>query len=206
MDGKSSMKVFQWVRAQLVFVFKGRQVPQVLVKAGAEASVVASRAAINQAALAVQQGGDVGAFYVALKEQIKLAHMANAALARGGWDNMRPQDWQRVESLVAEQFDYARGFAQDIARGRYGRGGDLSSGVLSRAAQYSDAARATYENERTQAHKESGATHATRIAAATDHCPTCQAENGVKRLIDEVVAIGDSECLGNCHCVIIYDF
>lgn len=196
---------FRWMRTALQFVRNGRVVPQSVVKAGAEAVVTQSRFGIMDAALKVQQGGDVGAFYAALKEQVKLAHMANAALARGGFDNMTPRDWQRVTDKVASEFEFARGFVEDVARGRYGKpGGELSQGVLSRATQYAEASRSTYENEYREANKEAGRTQAMRVLAAADHCPGCVAAAGEWMDIDDVLPIGDAECRHNCHCTLIF--
>lgn len=196
---------FQFVRAALQFTVGGRPVPQPLAKAGAQATISETRARMFAATLKLQQGsGDVNAWRAEMQSAIKLLHIANTALARGGFSHMRPSDYAAQAPKIADQYGYLEGFAYDIARGRYGAPEALREAVLSRAAQYAERGRAIYENERTAAHTEAGYAFATRVLAASDHCDVCQAEGGVKRPIDEVVEIGDSPCGNRCWCVLIY--
>lgn len=200
-----------WDRSKLAYVLDGRGVPQIGVKASAEAVVAEARAQIRVLTDRLQGGQiSLSEWYEQMQAATKAMHGAEIALARGGWDNMRPSDWERASQSVLNQWEGVEGkfpglrsFAEDAARGRYGQG--LESGAMNvRAQMYAEAGRAAYENERTAVHQESGYRYATRLAGAVDHCPTCQAENDVKREIDEVVEIGDSECGPNCHCVLIY--
>lgn len=209
-------------RAAMSYAVNGRAVPPALAKAGAEAVVQRARFVISDLSLKLQQGLiSTEEWYAGMKEATKLAHMGNAALARGGFDNMTAADWRKVEGKVFDQWAGVEGkypglrrFAEDIERGRYGRAvpatadtaAQLMSGNMTqRAGQYATSTRATYENTRTEMHQERGYVYATRIKGDVDSCPTCIAEADVRRPIDEVVPIGDSECGARCWCVIVYD-
>lgn len=51
--------------------------------------------------------------------QLKDLHLQEAALARGGWQNMTQADFGRVGRLLRDQYGFLHGFAQDIATGEY---------------------------------------------------------------------------------------
>jgi hypothetical protein len=213
---------FTYNRQELRYLVNGRAVPPAIAKAGAEAVVTQARFAISDLTIKLQQGL-IGAdeWYAGMKEATKLAHMAQAALARGGFDNMSPADWRKVEGKIYNQwagvpgkYPGLRRFAEDVERGRYGRAvaatgstpAQQMSGTLpQRAGMYAESTRGTYENTRTEMHQERGFRYATRIKAAVDSCPTCIEEADKKVPIDEVVPISDSECGSRCNCVIIYD-
>jgi len=215
------MGLFKWVADKFHFVFgaggsglpnvtPGAVVPDATIKACAESVIAESRFVISDLSLKLQQGAiSLDDWYAGMKAATKDLHTANAALARGGWDEMRLRDYARVENIVADQwngvegkFPGMRAFAEDVKAGRYGDTLE-KNGFLNRAGQYADAGRATYENERVELAKERGHLFGKRILAALDHCPTCLAEGGVVRPIDEIVAIGDSECGARCGCVVV---
>lgn len=154
-------------------------------------------------------------WYTGMKKETKILHMAEAALARGGFDQMREMDWLRVEKLVAQQwegiegkFPGLRSFATDIRDGRYGKGENLERGFLSRSGMYGDAGRLTYENERLAMRIESGVRlEAKRVKGANDHCPDCiaWADLGWIDALEMMAKyyIGASVCGGRCWCVIV---
>jgi hypothetical protein len=195
--------MFAWDAATLTFETNGQKVPPPLVKAGAEAVVSHSTFLLQDLGIKCQAGTITPAeFYAQAKTAMKAQIMANFALAHGGFDMVSPAQWVNCEALVLKEFEYLSGMAQKMTSGYYGA--DLTSnGFLAHLQMHAQLGRSVYENEYLQAHKEKGATHARRVAGAVDHCPTCVAENGVVRPIDEVVPIGESECLTRCHCIIV---
>lgn len=198
---------FAWNRAQMTFTRGNAIVPRAAAKAAANAVVGEVRAKIADAALRLQQGTlDVAAWAAEHDRYVKILNGANSALARGGFDEMTPRAWESASQKVAKQFGYSRAFAEDVASGRYGKPGkDLSQGVLSRALQYGDSGRATYENTLTEVHVENGFGFAKRIKGDVDNCPDCiEWARDVWTPIDEIEEIGSSVCRGNCHCVIIF--
>ena len=208
---------FTYSRSELRFYLRGKAIDPALQKAGAEALIKTARFNISDISLKLQQGKiDTAEWYAAMKEQTKLLHMGQAALARGGFENMSAADWKKVEPKIFDQwagvegkFPGLRRFAEDVERGRYGRAdgvGQVMNGVVTqRSGMYADSSRATYENTRTEAHTEAGYAFGTRVKGAVDSCPTCINENGVKRPIADVVEIGDSECgAARCHCILLH--
>ena len=201
-----------WLPQTMGYRVDGRAVSELRQKGATEAIVSQSNAQIRVIADRLQRGEiDVSEFYAAMQRETKTLQMASAALARGGVENMRPADWNRVENVIAEQwsggekFAGLRAFAEDIARGRYGQNsGELSDAVLSRAGLYAQAGRATYENERVELARESGNTLARRVLGASDNCDDCVAwASDEWRPIEEVEPIASSVCGARCHCVIV---
>lgn len=225
---------FTYSRADLAYLLNGKPVSAAYTKGSCEAAIQHVRFLISDVSLKLQQGSiDIATWYAAMKEHTKMLHMAEAALARGGWDNMSQADWRKVEQKIFNQwagvgeppfkgrgeFPGLRRFAEDVERGRYGTVAQavtdatgkiitparvLNGQVTRRAGQYADSGKATYENTRLEVSAESGHDWGMRIAGNNDHCFTCQNENGVKRPINEVVLIGDSECGGSkCNCILV---
>lgn len=204
-------QVLSWSRSQLAYQMNGRSMPQSVIKAAADSVSNEARATIRVLSDRLQSGVlSLDEWYGGMQEATKLLHASETALARGGWDNMRPSDWERASGKVLEQWEGVEGkfpglrsFAEDIEKGRYGQNAEMT-GLNQRAQMYSDAGHASYENERTFLHEENGFATATRIRGDADSCPTCLEEDGVDRPINEVVEIGNSECGSKCRCVIIY--
>jgi hypothetical protein len=203
-----------WDADNFSYVVDGEEVDALAAK-GASAAV-ASEANANIRVLSDRlQAGQISLqeWYDGMKRETKMLHMAQAALARGGFEQMRPKDWERVEQIVAAQwngvedaFPGLRSFAEDIRNGRYGNA-PLSSGVLARAGQYADAGRATYENERLVARMETGPREAKRVRGFADSCRDCIMWAALDWIsAEEMLAkypIGASVCGARCWCVIV---
>lgn len=194
-----------WSRARLAFLINGRAAPPAVSKAAAELVIQNAGADVARLSEALQNGElTLAEWERGMREAVKRMHGANAALARGGWGQMRPADWERVGEKVKFHLEYLRGMAVRVQKGVYGPAAQ-SPAFNAHAQQYVNAARATYENERLAVHREGGFTEARRVLAASHHCRTCEeaaAEGWVP--IGEVLPIGDAECRANCQCVIIY--
>jgi len=135
-------------------------------------------------------------------EQIKLAHTASAASARGGWAQMGQSDWGAAGRMIRTQYDYLNNFANQIADGTQA----LDGRALVRADMYGDAARGTFEESRRRYERlMNGMELERRVLGESDHCPDCldyAAEDW--QPIGTLPAIGDSVCLTNCHCTFEY--
>lgn len=200
---------FSFRRSDLQFVMGSRQaiVKPTLVKAGAEAVVDEARFRMTELVHRLQRHEiDIDVFYLETKRQVKLLHTAQAALARGGWDQMRPADYARVADEVGRQFGFLRERVEVAAKGAYGP--DYTRrGFEAHIGQYADAGRSTYENTRLQVLKEGGAVEAQRIRAATDGCEDCIAWADLGWIpiedMESNYPIGSGACRNNCHCVIV---
>lgn len=110
------------------------------------------------------------------KGELKLLHVQQAVLSRGGWERMTPSDWGRVGQAIREQYRFLAGFAEDIANGTFKSGRIMSNGmILGRAAMYAQSGRATYWKEQSVVQSIAGMTQERRIAVGDDRtCGPCQ--------------------------------
>jgi hypothetical protein len=137
-----------------------------------------------------------------MMEQIKLAHTASAAAARGGWAQMSQSDWGAAGRMIRDQYDYLRNFADQIASGQQ----LLNGNALVRADLYADAARGTFEQMRRRyEQQQNGMQEERRVLGEADHCEGClaQAELGWQP-IGTLDPIGAEECITRCHCTFFY--
>lgn len=138
---------------------------------------------------------------VAMRRHVKNTHLNAVAMERGGYANMRPQDYGRVGQIVREQYGYLKNFAGDIASGKQRLDGTL--GV--RAKLYSQAGRNSYY--RSKAANMSGkVTHQRSIRSARDSCWQCVELHGrVFRIDDSSFPLpGRRVCNHNCRCHLEY--
>lgn len=192
----------------------GKEIEAQRVKGGADAIARAQKAEILLIGQRLQNEEiSLQEAYDAAKREIKALHIAEAALARGGFENLRESDYAGISNIVAAQwngvdgkFPGLRAFFMDIQNGRYGRE-TLGRGMTARLAQYAGAGRATYENERLRAQMQRFRMEARRVRGALDGCVECIAWAGLGWIdADEMLEkypIGDSRCGGNCGCVIV---
>jgi hypothetical protein len=198
----STPNVFQWIGAKLAFAWQGRTLKRDIMRAAAELAVQQASADVGRITERLVNGlTNVREWESEMQAALKRLHCANAALARGGWQQMAPANWRRVEETLRFHYPYLRGFAQDVAAGKVSE-----RQILGRAQRYVLASRGTYENERLELHKERGFAEARRVlAGSVAHCSTC-AEEAAKgwQPIDEMLPIGDAECRAACNCAIVH--
>lgn len=203
----------EWSPRLLVYKLNGREMKSQLPQGAADAVAQEAKARLGTIATRIQAGeitlkqGKAEAKYAT-----KIMVMAEKALARGGWDQMRPADWKAAELDVLRIWEGSGGkfpdggivkVFEDASKGYFGpqldRGG-FNYWMQRPALQ----GHAVYNNERTSLHVEQGYVYATRLMSNVDNCPTCIEEDGKKVLIDEVVPIGQSECRESCRCELVF--
>lgn len=200
-----------WSHTEAEYSRKGKVLADVVTKAAAE-SVTANMKRGEISRLIQQLAAKTittDEFYAGMKETVKNGQMAAMAVARGGWGEVRPADWGRLEPSIFEQyngndkFPGLRKFAEDIKSGRYGTD-QLMQGAWSRAAAYAESPRQVYENEHVLARQEAGHEEAIRLLAAVDHCADCLEWAAMGWIpIDEMLgsyAIGVAACGSRDHC------
>jgi hypothetical protein len=166
---------------------------------------VADKASERMAALALrlQQGQiSLATFQSDFMREIKLSQSAAAVLAHGGSQQMTFSRWGAVGSRVREQYKYAQGFAEDVASGKQ----PLNGSLLSRAKQYGQAVRVSYERAFGRDQLMRGYTSERNILGAVDkHCSECVAQSSRSWVgIGELVPIGRRRCRSQCRCTIRY--
>ena len=144
-----------------------------------------------------------------MMQEIRLSHLANAALAKGGPDQMTPADNGRAGQAIREQYDYLNKFAQQVASGKQKLDGTLTR----RAQMYAEAGRDTYEATVWAEMKKRGLTLVRSVLHAKDSCTTngkstsgCieEARKGFVPIDAKppagITRIGGRTCRTNCRC------
>lgn len=199
----------RWVRGKFEFTADGQPVPPSIVKGAAEVAVVNYRAEMQRLGEGLSDRNNVLSWYQAMRQQIKGLVISEGALARGGWEQMRPADYRALEPIVEREFTYLRAFAEDVVSGKYGPIPSQNNRFLQRVAQYANAGRSTYENERVKAQSENlgGDTESKRLLGGSAHCDDCLSWAGLGWIPTERMLrdypVGASKCRSACHCVII---
>ena len=142
----------------------------------------------------------------ATAREIKNMHMASAALAKGGWAQMTPQDTGRVGRIIRDEYAYLANFAQQIKSGQQ----KLDGSLVTRANLYAQAPRGTYHAIEQRGMMEQGKTECRNVLGPADHCEGANSciEQTAKGWVPigggAMVPIGSRLCLSNCRCRLEY--
>lgn len=141
-------------------------------------------------------------FMKAFKQEIKEEFIRQYIVGRGGLPSMDQSDWGRLGAMIKEQYNFANGFADDLA-------GLSEAQVTARGAMYVQAAGAAHAQGMKIAVGLSGNfTEEFWQLGDAEHCADCEALNANGWVqIGELGAIprgGDTACLVNCQCEILY--
>ena len=136
-----------------------------------------------------------------MRRHVKNTHLNAIAMERGGWANMRPQDYGRAGQIIREQYGYLRNFGRQIASGEQRLDGTL--GV--RASLYTGAGRSTFYASK-RANRRPEVTHVRSIRSARDSCIQCvKLDRVVFRIDDPTFPLpGHRICNHNCRCSLEY--
>ena len=132
-----------------------------------------------------------------MRQHIKNVHLNAIALERGGWANMRPQDYGRAGQVIREQYGYLRNFADQSEAGTQRLDGTLGR----RARMYSEAARTTFYNSK-HANRRPEISHVRSMRNGRDSCEECTDLDGRWYRIDDAAykLPGQRICLTSCLC------
>jgi hypothetical protein len=161
-----------------------------------------SKKAFEKAAEAYLDGKITELQFQAIMQQgIISGHKAMAAIAAGGILRLVGALLEKTRSIIATQQAYMLRFAAQIATGQLS-----PAQIAARSAMYGDALYSTFANIQTATAEAGGARYAKRIAKLDDGtCVGCEDQNDLGwQPIDEVLPIGDAECLTNCRCEMQY--
>jgi len=137
---------------------------------------------------------------------IKQVHLIGGALEKGGWANMTQSDFGRIGQIVRGEYAYFNNLIKQIESGQQRLDGTLDS----RMRLYGQAGRGTYHTFERESRAIQGYDEVKRILHGRDNCkaskrPGCieEAARGFVPL-DQMVMIGDTTCLSNCRCSLVY--
>lgn len=143
----------------------------------------------------------LGAWQTEMMVLTKDVNLAGGALQRGGWYQMRPEDFGRVGQKVRGEYGFLDGFAGDIASGKQKLDGTLPS----RSRLYGEQARATYYDFSTAEARADGFDEERSRLQPAESCEQCIGEDRKSWVpIGNLIPIGDRTCLSNCRCTMEY--
>lgn len=174
--------------------FVGRQVIRVQLDKVVDASGEAMRGLSQQ----LRDGAiDLADWQMGMMQQIKITHLAGAAMQRGGWQQMTQADFGRVGQIVRREYGFLRDFAEQIASGKQ----KLDGNVLRRSTQFGQAGRETYYQFWGLEGDRRGFDEERSILNPADHCSEC-VEQDAKGFQPrgQMVPIGQRICRKNCRC------
>lgn len=182
----------------------GRYVSRATVRRALDTALARSQVDILRLGRDLQAGRlTLAEWQVATARQLKAAHLASAAAARGGWAQMTQADYGRVGHRLRDEYAYLSRLAGQIADGTQALDGRL----LTRLTLYAQGPRGTYHEQERAGMREAGYTEERNILGGADHCAGCQAETArgwVRIGRGGIVPIGQRQCLANCRCSIAY--
>lgn len=136
-----------------------------------------------------------------MADYVKRSQLVGGASYKGGWAHMTQADFGRVGQLTRRQYDYLRGFAEDIASGRQ----PLNGTAVRRARLYGQAARPTYYQFAQADMRRRGFDEERSILNPAEHCDLCVSEAARGFVpIGELVPIGGRTCRTNDRCDMEY--
>lgn len=143
--------------------------------------------------------------YLAGRLLLKDLYNANSALARGGWSQMGAVAWGRNGRLLRDEYRFWQGFVEQVAAGAL-----AEKEIRARAKLYSGRAYSRFWAE----------DRLLRMLAGDDlweewidrddavECGDCRDLASLGRVplgtLATVPGAGDTACLGNCRCIILY--
>jgi len=135
-----------------------------------------------------------------MRTQIKAAHLANGAMARGGFKRLGPREYGRIGAQVKEQYRYLAKFAREIEAGL-----PLDGRFLNRTGMYAQAGRGTFHKLEQAEMADLGMTEERNVLHPADHCAGCLGETALGWVpIGDLVPIGSRDCRANDRCTIEY--
>ena len=183
-------------------VATGRWVSRQQVRQALDIALDRSRNEVARLSRELVNGGmSLADWQKAVAQEVKSMHMASAALAKGGWAQMTPQDTGRAGRIIRDEYAYLANFAAQVKSGQQ----KLDGSLVTRANLYAQAPRGTYHANEERGMQAQGKTECRNVLGPADHCEGCLTETSKGWVsIGALVPIGSRLCLANCRCSISY--
>ena len=137
-----------------------------------------------------------------MRQTLKNAHLRHAIMAKGGVNQMTPEDYLAVGRNLKQEYRYLRLFAKDIRDGKVSE-----AQFMARSQMYARKARSSGEIMRSRVAKQAGLQFMQRFLYGGDRsCPNCVSYAGKgKVLIGELpLPTEQCQCRANCKCRVEY--
>jgi hypothetical protein len=179
----------------------GRFVSGKEVRASLDRSVEASSKRMKELSIALKESRiNISEWQVKMYEELKSAHIASAAAARGGFAQLTQSDLGRIGSIIKDELKFLRRFGLQIENGET----LLDGRFLQRAQMYIEASRETYHIFLALEVSSRGYQFEESKLHPADHCTTgisCVGEAAKGRVeIGGTAVIGGRTCRTKCKC------
>jgi len=180
----------------------GRYVSRATVRRALDTALARSQVDILRPGRDLQAGRlTLAEWQVATASQLKAAHLASAAAARGGWAQMTQADYGRVGHRLRDEYAYLSRLAGQIADGTQALDGRL----LTRLTLYAQGPRGTYHEQERAGMREAGYIEERNQLGGGESCDGCQAQTARGWVpIGSLTPVGARDCLSNCKCALQY--
>lgn len=180
----------------------GRYVSRATVRRALDTALARSQVDILRLGRDLQAGRlTLAEWQVATARQLKAAHLASAAAARGGWAQMTQADYGRVGHRLRDEYAYLSRLAGQIADGTQALDGRL----LTRLTLYAQGPRGTYHEQERAGMREAGYIEERNQLGGGESCDGCQAQTARGWVpIGSLTPVGARDCLSNCKCALQY--
>lgn len=143
----------------------------------------------------------LGQWERAMRVELKHIHVYSATLAKGGRMQLSQADFGRIGRELRDQYEFLKGFADEIESGKQPVDGRLGA----RAKLYAQSGRSTFHSVERAEMERRGWDLEENVLAASEHCGGCLAETARGRVpIGTLTPIGQRTCRTNDRCRIRY--
>lgn len=147
----------------------------------------------------------------ATAQTLKTAHLLQATLGKGGYEQLTQNDIQQVQRRLRSQFGYLKQFAIDLQRGHSisSTGQQVAmteARFKSRLALYSKATRTSFEQSKQNNATNQRQYYMQRYIQSVHPCLSCPRYAAMGRVpVGALPLPGDAcECGANCKCIVVY--
>lgn len=193
---------FRWNEGAGRYTQNGRFVPQKTVRGALDTALDRSSENVRRITERLRAGEiSVKDWQLQMVPEMRSAHLAAHALAKGGWAQMSPADFGRVGQRLRGEYRFLAGFADQVLDGRQRLDGTLAR----RAQMYIESARSGYHEQERREKQLRGATEERNLLAPSDHCPGCLDADAMGWVpIGTLPPVGSRDCRSRCRCRVAY--
>jgi hypothetical protein len=182
---------------------RGRDLHPAALRRALDTTLERAAAPVRETAERVASGAlPLASWRVRMEEWLAERHIATAAMAVGGVDNLTEADRLWLRERILAEYDYLDGFEAAIRAGRLSGEPLSDAAIRARIDLYNQAARATFEAVNRRAHERAGFTEERRrLGAVERHCDVCprEARRGWQP-VGTLLPIGATPCIVRCKC------
>lgn len=183
---------------------RGRFVPVERVRAALDVTLDGAAERMRLVTRQVAAGElSLPAWQTRMMAEIKQSHVAAGVAMRGGTAQMSQADYGAIGQKVRAQYQYVRGFADDLAKGVI-----TPAQAEARAELYAQAARHTGRAMEARLARRGGMALERNVLGAADHCHAGTSCIGETRRgwqpLGTLAPPGSRACKARCHCHLVY--